>query len=72
MKTPLVVSCPICGVPVEFTAASRWRPFCSQRCKTIDLGAWASESYRIPVASTPDEESDAERENDARDPPDRG
>ena len=31
-------------------AASRWRPFCSERCRTIDLGAWAAEAYRVPVA----------------------
>jgi len=31
--------------PVE----PRWRPFCSERCKLIDLGAWASEAYRVPV-----------------------
>jgi len=70
MNILLVVSCPTCGAPVEFTPASRWRPFCSQRCRMIDLGAWASESYRIPVASSPDAELDSERESDARDPAD--
>jgi endogenous inhibitor of DNA gyrase (YacG/DUF329 family) len=48
------VKCPQCGAPVEWSPASRWRPFCSQRCKMIDLGAWASESYRIPVTEAPD------------------
>lgn len=42
------VSCPQCGAPVEWGEQSPWRPFCSQRCKLIDLGEWASESYRIP------------------------
>ena len=28
---------------------NKWRPFCSERCRIIDLGAWASESYRVPV-----------------------
>lgn len=42
-----------------------WRPFCSERCKLIDLGQWASESYRIPETNQesehetlPDEESE--------------
>jgi endogenous inhibitor of DNA gyrase (YacG/DUF329 family) len=33
---------------VEWTEASRWRPFCSERCKLIDLGAWAAEKHAIP------------------------
>ena len=49
-----VVACPHCGKPVEWTPASRARPFCSERCKTIDLGAWASEAYRVAAAHTPD------------------
>lgn len=53
-KSP-VVSCPICGVAVAWTAENRWRPFCSERCKLIDLGQWASEKYRVPVEPTPDE-----------------
>jgi hypothetical protein len=34
---------------VVWDAASPYRPFCSERCKMIDLGAWATESYRVPV-----------------------
>jgi hypothetical protein len=49
LAAPRFVSCPRCGRPVEWAAASRWRPFCSQRCKTTDLGAWAAEAYRVPV-----------------------
>ena len=33
---------------MEWTEASRWRPFCSERCKLIDLGAWAAEKHAIP------------------------
>jgi endogenous inhibitor of DNA gyrase (YacG/DUF329 family) len=47
---PRVVSCPRCGAPVPWTPESRYRPFCSERCKTTDLGAWAQEQYRVPVA----------------------
>jgi len=42
------VSCPTCGSPVEWTVEQRWRPFCSERCKLIDLGSWLDESNRIP------------------------
>ncbi|MCL1076295.1 DNA gyrase inhibitor YacG [Shewanella dokdonensis] len=46
---PTVVKCPTCQKPVEWSAASAFRPFCSERCKLIDLGEWASEKYTIPV-----------------------
>jgi len=48
------VKCPQCGATVAWSPASRWRPFCSERCKTLDLGAWASEAYRIPVVERDD------------------
>jgi hypothetical protein len=54
--SPRQVACPQCGRPVEWAATSRWRPFCSERCKTIDLGAWAAETYRVPVVEAPDAE----------------
>jgi endogenous inhibitor of DNA gyrase (YacG/DUF329 family) len=44
-----VVACPQCGVAVPWTAESKWKPFCSERCKLIDLGEWAAERYRIEV-----------------------
>jgi hypothetical protein len=33
---------------VEWSAAARWRPFCSERCRLIDLGAWMTEQHAIP------------------------
>ena len=54
-KPPRLVSCPTCGKPVPWTPESRWRPFCSERCKLIDLGAWASESYCIAGQVSDDE-----------------
>jgi endogenous inhibitor of DNA gyrase (YacG/DUF329 family) len=42
------VPCPTCNRPVEWSENSKWRPFCSERCKLIDLGAWASEQHAIP------------------------
>ena len=45
-----IIACPACGKATAFAATNRWRPFCSERCRTADLGAWATESYRIPAA----------------------
>jgi endogenous inhibitor of DNA gyrase (YacG/DUF329 family) len=42
------VPCPTCDRPVEWSEKSPWRPFCSERCKLIDLGAWAAEKHAIP------------------------
>ena len=46
-----VVACPTCAKKVEWTEANKYRPFCSERCKQIDLGAWAEEKYTIPAAA---------------------
>ncbi|MBQ0133105.1 MAG: DNA gyrase inhibitor YacG [Comamonas sp.] len=46
---PPTVKCPTCGGPSLFAPTNAWRPFCSQRCKNIDLGAWASEEFRVPA-----------------------
>nr|WP_229407318.1 DNA gyrase inhibitor YacG [Methylobacillus sp.] len=43
-----MVPCPQCGELSEYSSANPYRPFCSERCRLIDLGQWASESYRIP------------------------
>jgi endogenous inhibitor of DNA gyrase (YacG/DUF329 family) len=45
---PRTVPCPACGAKSVFEPWNPWRPFCSERCRMVDLGAWASESYRIP------------------------
>jgi endogenous inhibitor of DNA gyrase (YacG/DUF329 family) len=42
------VKCPTCGRSIEWSPASAWRPFCSERCKLIDLGAWLTEQHAIP------------------------
>ncbi|AXF85162.1 DNA gyrase inhibitor YacG [Ephemeroptericola cinctiostellae] len=43
------ITCPTCGDRHEYDTTSPFRPFCSERCKLIDLGAWSQESYKIPV-----------------------
>jgi endogenous inhibitor of DNA gyrase (YacG/DUF329 family) len=50
------VDCPTCSKPVEWTDSNPYRPFCSDRCQLIDLGAWANEEYRVPAEnSAPDD-----------------
>ena len=43
-----IVNCPTCGKPVEWSKENPWRPFCCERCKLIDLGAWAEGDHYIP------------------------
>lgn len=57
------INCPTCGKVSEWSPDNPWRPFCSERCKLIDLGEWADEKKRIPgdpvrvwEADPPDEE----------------
>ena len=47
------VSCPTCQRPVEWSDASPFRPFCSERCRLIDLGAWMTEKHAIPGEEVP-------------------
>jgi endogenous inhibitor of DNA gyrase (YacG/DUF329 family) len=51
--------CPRCGAPAILETSNPWRPFCSERCKLIDLGNWASGRYVIPA-----EELDSGTEKD--------
>ena len=44
-----LISCPSCKNISEYSPTNVFRPFCSERCKMIDLGLWASEQYSIPV-----------------------
>jgi endogenous inhibitor of DNA gyrase (YacG/DUF329 family) len=58
------VICPICKQPMQGQSLAEWPdfPFCSRRCKTIDLGRWLGEAYRLPA----DEEGDQEAPSDPR------
>ena len=48
-----IVPCPNCRKPVRWSAESRFRPFCSERCRLIDFGDWAEERHRIPGEAVP-------------------
>jgi endogenous inhibitor of DNA gyrase (YacG/DUF329 family) len=50
-----VVRCPTCSGPAAYCEANPWRPFCSERCRNHDLGAWAAEDYRVAAHPQPDE-----------------
>lgn len=55
----LTVECPVCRATVPWSEASPFRPFCSARCRTIDLGDWASERHAIPgEPAPPDDDPD--------------
>jgi len=47
------VPCQRCGTPAPFGKDNKWRPFCSERCRNIDLGDWASERYRVKTDEGP-------------------
>jgi endogenous inhibitor of DNA gyrase (YacG/DUF329 family) len=47
------VRCPRCGRLAPYSLENKWRPFCSERCRMVDLGRWADESYRVPTKDAP-------------------
>ncbi|WP_432456053.1 MULTISPECIES: DNA gyrase inhibitor YacG [unclassified Agarivorans] len=47
-QNPPVVKCPTCNDDVIWQSSSEFRPFCSERCKLIDLGEWANQEKAIP------------------------
>ncbi|MSP86812.1 MAG: DNA gyrase inhibitor YacG [Methylotenera sp.] len=53
-----LVACPKCSNLSEFSPSNAFRPFCSERCKLIDLGLWASEGYTIPEEIKPEHLTD--------------
>jgi uncharacterized protein len=57
---PRLVTCPNCKKQSEYSSSNLFRPFCSERCKMIDLGDWANENYRIPDNKPPEEFDDIE------------
>jgi endogenous inhibitor of DNA gyrase (YacG/DUF329 family) len=53
---PRRVACPTCGGASLYAPENPYRPFCSERCKNMDLGAWASESFRMPTEAPPEDQ----------------
>lgn len=52
---PSTIPCPNCEAPVQWSAASPFRPFCSERCKMADLGDWLNENRRVPAMELDEE-----------------
>jgi uncharacterized protein len=52
------VACPTCKKLAIYDTNNPYRPFCSERCKMIDLGDWANENYRIPDVKPPGVDDD--------------
>ena len=63
MKTKLI-ACPYCGKETAYSPENPYRPFCSERCRLIDLGQWANESYRVPTNSSSPATDQAPSETD--------
>ncbi|WP_210398182.1 DNA gyrase inhibitor YacG [Motiliproteus sediminis] len=56
--------CPHCQKKVTWRSDNPYRPFCSERCRLIDLGAWANEEYQVPASQESLEDSlDPESDN---------
>lgn len=55
-----LVKCPSCGKQTEYTG-NEFRPFCSERCKLLDFGAWADEEFALPAQETSLTEEDLEK-----------
>ncbi|MBK7706049.1 MAG: DNA gyrase inhibitor YacG [Acidobacteria bacterium] len=55
-----LVTCPTCGKRIEYDG-NEFRPFCTERCKLLDLGAWADEEFAIPTQETALSEQDVEQ-----------
>ena len=55
-----IVSCPTCQKENRYHMDNPFRPFCSERCRLIDLGEWADERHRIPGQAIPPDYNDPE------------
>jgi len=54
-ETARIHPCPQCKKPARYNKDNPWRPFCSERCRLIDLGQWANESYQLPASPEADD-----------------
>jgi endogenous inhibitor of DNA gyrase (YacG/DUF329 family) len=65
-QTPLIVRCPTCRRTVDWKTSPE-RPFCSERCRLIDLGKWSEEAYRIAGEKITREEEENPSSNSSSD-----
>lgn len=57
-----LVTCPTCGGDSVYAPSNPFRPFCCERCKNIDLGAWANEDFRMPTTTQPEDQLTDDRQ----------
>ena len=57
-KTSTIVKCPQCKTSLVWSTSNAYRPFCSRRCKLLDLGEWANENHKIAGESDNHQEED--------------
>lgn len=62
----LKVKCPTCKKEMIYSTENIFRPFCSERCKLIDLGKWADEVFKVPVENTYVEEFSDNEEDESQ------
>ena len=55
------INCPNCGKETEYITENEFRPFCSERCKLLDFGAWADEEFALPTEETDLSEEDLDK-----------
>lgn len=60
MSEEIIINCPICNAQTIYSPANEHRPFCSDKCRQIDLGAWAASDYSIEVPLTAEDIADNE------------
>ncbi len=53
-----IVRCPTCGGQSIYATSNPYRPFCGERCRNVDLGAWASEGYSVAEKPMPDDDGE--------------
>lgn len=58
------IRCPYCQQETVYSLENPFRPFCSERCKILDLGEWADESYRVPDKENSSSNKDEDQNND--------
>jgi hypothetical protein len=61
------IKCPKCGKETRFEG-NAFRPFCSERCKLVDLGKWLSGSYSVPAGKEEEEDGRPKADEKAEDP----
>jgi endogenous inhibitor of DNA gyrase (YacG/DUF329 family) len=64
MSTPTRYACPTCKREIQWNNDFPWRPFCSERCKMVDLGAWLANDRAIPDDGTAELPAEANPEGD--------